>query len=455
MLLVPGVVGIAAMLLSEQTVYAGVRLAGLDMGGRSRQQVEWLASGWQKDYQQRNLLLAHEGEKVAISAAELDLKLDTGRAAETVWLVGRHGSLWERLSEIYQAQVYGAEFWPELSYRQDKMDALLDYWSNRLDKPAKNAYLSVAAGGLVSDERGFRVNRESLRRQILQAFSRGDVQELEIPTEEVRPEVTQEELAKAGTLHLWGSFVTRFNPKDSNRSTNVALAAKAIDGVLLKPGGEFSFNKAVGPRVVERGFREAPEIVDGELVPGVGGGICQVSSTLYNAALLSGLAIQERTNHAKPLSYVQMGRDATVVYGELDFRFVNDSDSPLLVRSEVIGDRLYVGFFGKMPLQKEFELVSLDQERVDPNTVEKFDRTLAPGEVKIEKQGDSGWRIRTVRLVKEKGKPVMSEDLGRDFYWPDDKVVKFGPPLQPVEPEKNKADEERKASNQPAVAGRI
>lgn len=293
-----------------------------------------------------------------------------------------------------------------------------------------------------------------LKQLILQAFSRGDVQRLDVPTEEVKPEVTREELAKAGTLHLWGSFVTRFNLNDANRSVNVALAAKAIDGVLLKPGAEFSFNRAVGPREIDRGFKEAPEIVDGELVPGVGGGICQVSSTLYNAALLSGLSIKERTNHARPLSYVEMGRDATVVYGALDFRFVNDSNSPLLIRSEIVGNRLYVGFFGKEALQREFELVSQEQEAVAPKVVERLDPTLEAGERKIEKSGDTGWRIRTLRLVKEGGKTVRHEDLGRDFYWPNDRVIRIGPALPKEEPETVSADEGKSAKQQAATAGK-
>lgn len=455
LLSVSGVVGTAALFLTEQNVYPGVRLAGLEMGGRSRQQVEWLASGWQKDYRQRKVMLSYGEEKVGISAAELEIELDTGKAAERVWQYGRQGGVFERLGKIVKASLDGKDFWPELRYREDKMDEIIEAWAKRLDKPPKNAYLSILAGGVVDDETGFGVKKAELRKKILAAFSKGEVQEIEIPLEEVRPEVKKEDLVRSGTQHLWGSFVTVFNPNDVNRSMNVLLAAKAIDGVVLKPGGEFSFNQTVGPREIERGFRAAPEIVDGEVVPGVGGGICQVSSTLYNAALLSGLSIKERTNHAKPLSYVAMGRDATVVYGALDFRFINNSDSPLLIRSEIIENKLYVGFFGKAPLAKEFEIISQEREAVAPNTVEKFDQALAPGEVKVEKTGGPGWKIRTLRLIKEGGNIVAREDLGKDFYWPDDKIVKFGPAVQETENEPLKPTESGKAAQpQTASTGR-
>lgn len=452
---VSGVIGTLALLLTEQHVYPGVRLAGLEMGGRSRQQVEWLVSGWQQDYRQRKLLLSYGGRQVEISANELELELDAERSAEVVWQYGRSGGVVERIGSIIQASGEGKDFWPEFKYREERMNAIIEDWARRLDRPAKNAYLSVVAGGMVKDESGFRVKRDELRKRILAAFSRGDVRELEVAAEEVRPEVTQEDFARAGTLHLWGSFVTRFNPNDLNRSENVMLAAKAIDGVLLKPGGEFSFNQVVGPRELERGFRAAPEIVDGEIVPGVGGGICQVSSTLYNAALLSGLSIKERTNHAKPLSYVEMGRDATVVYGALDFRFINNSDSPLLLRSEIVENKLYVGLFGKAPLEKQFEIISLERELVSPNVVEKIDQNLAPGEIHIEKSGGPGWRIRTLRLMKEDGKTVLREDMGKDFYWPDDKVVKIGPALKEPEVEQVKQVEGGKTTQpQPPAAGR-
>ncbi len=450
-----GVIGTLALLLSEQHVYTGVRLAGLEMGGRSQHQVEWLVSGWRQDYRQRKLLLSHGGRQVEISANELELELDAARSAEVVWQYGRSGNIVERIGNIIQASREGKDFWPEFKYREDRLNAIIDEWASRLDRPAKNAYLSVVAGGMVKDETGFRVKRDALRNRIIEAFSRGDVRELEVAVEEIRPEVTQEDLALAGTLHLWGSFVTRFNSNDLNRSENVMLAAKAIDGFLLKPGSEFSFNQVVGPRETARGFRAAPEIVDGEVVPGIGGGICQVSSTLYNAVLLSGLSIKERTNHAKPLSYVEMGRDATVVYGALDFRFINDSDSPLLLRSEIVGNRLYVGFFGKAPLMKQFELISLERELVAPNVVEKTDKTLAPGEIRIEKAGGPGWRIRTLRLIKENGKTVAREDMGKDFYWPDDKVVKIGPAIKEPETETVKPAEDAKTTRpQPPAAGR-
>ena len=117
----------------------------------------------------------------------------------------------------------------------------------------------------------------------------------------------------------------------SNRHSNVALAASRINGTVLRPGETFSYNKTVGPRSVECGFKEAPEIVKGVLKPGVGGGVCQVSSTLFNAVLRSNLKIVDRSHHAFPVHYVSPGLDATVVDGDIDFRFQNDTASPVYI----------------------------------------------------------------------------------------------------------------------------
>lgn len=142
-------------------------------------------------------------------------------------------------------------------------------------------------------------------------------------------------------------YSTYFDSRQVNRTENIRLAAKALDGKVLAPGERFSFNESVGERTAEAGYKEAMIIVGKEFVPGLGGGVCQVSSTLYNVVNLAGLEILERHAHSLEITYVPYGQDATVAYGVLDFRFKNSTDTFLLIRSFVEGDTLTFQLYKK------------------------------------------------------------------------------------------------------------
>lgn len=162
-----------------------------------------------------------------------------------------------------------------------------------------------------------------------------------IPIIPIEPEVTTEDLQKVDQA-LIGKYTTKFDPGNVNRTTNIKLASKAINNLVLLPGEEFSFNKVVGQRTAERGYKPAPVIVKGEYSEGIGGGICQVSSTLYNSVDEAGLKITRRVSHSREVTYVPPGRDATVSWGGPDFRFKNNLDKPVLIRIKVSGPYLTV-----------------------------------------------------------------------------------------------------------------
>lgn len=144
-----------------------------------------------------------------------------------------------------------------------------------------------------------------------------------------------------------GSYTTKYNQWQTGRAHNVALAAKAIDGIVIHPGREFSFNGIVGSRNESRGYQNAPVIVEGEYQDGIGGGVCQVSTTVFNAALLANLEITERFAHSKPTGYVPNGMDATVYYGVLDFKFRNNYSSPVEIHASAENGKLDVSIWGR------------------------------------------------------------------------------------------------------------
>lgn len=166
----------------------------------------------------------------------------------------------------------------------------------------------------------------------------------EIPMVSVEPEVTSDDLRNVH-LKLIGSYTTMFNPGNANRTTNIRLAANEIHNLVMLPGDKFSFNKVVGERTEARGYKTAHVIVKGEYTEGIGGGICQLSSTLYNSTDRAGLKMLRVIHHSANVDYVPKGRDATVSWGGPDFRFQNNLDAPILLRVFVNNGKLTVNVY--------------------------------------------------------------------------------------------------------------
>lgn len=200
--------------------------------------------------------------------------------------------------------------------------------------------LDKATGAIVSEESGYTVDIETTLARI-RACQPGENITLErIP---LAPRHSGAEIR--GAAELIGNYTTWFHGSAA-RYQNIATAIRSVNNTLLWPEQVFSFNQTTGPRTPERGYLPAPIIINGGLDVGFGGGVCQVSSTLYNAALAADLAIVERHGHTKPVHYVPEGRDATVDYGGLDLKFQNNRTGPVIIRASLSNGRIYVELRG-------------------------------------------------------------------------------------------------------------
>lgn len=172
------------------------------------------------------------------------------------------------------------------------------------------------------------------------------------------PEITQNQIGVEAFPDLISTFTTRYNASDRDRTTNLRLASEKINGVVLMPGEEFSYNKTVGERTIAAGYKDAKIYLNGQVIDGLGGGICQISSTLYNAALYADLSIIERRNHQFTTSYLKAGLDATVAYGSTDFRFKNSRQYPIKIVSEVSGGIAKIDIYGvKEDIEYDIKIV--------------------------------------------------------------------------------------------------
>ncbi len=224
-----------------------------------------------------------------------------------------------------------------------KLQALLDSVASQTDRPPVNA--RIGAGGAIEAERlGAKLDRHKFEEICYEYFYGKGPYSLSTPQTVVYPRVDSELLSLIRDK-LIGSYATYFHAGNKNRSNNINLAAQAINNTIVFPNETFSFNKVVGVRNQQKGYQRAKVIVRGELAEDIGGGICQVSSTLFNAVDRAGLHILERYSHSRQVPYVLPGRDATVSWNGPDFAFHNQYNQPILIRAFAGSGRLYVSVY--------------------------------------------------------------------------------------------------------------
>lgn len=257
----------------------------------------------------------------------------------------------------------------------------------------------------------------------------------EIPAVVTRPEVTVRDLQIKFSTDCLATYSTSFASSDANRAANVELAAKKINGVVLNPGEKFSYNNIVGPRTVAAGFKVAHVYEGDRVVDGVGGGICQVSSTLYNTVLLADLKIVSRTNHSMPVAYVPLGRDATVSWGTIDFVFENNKKYPVKIVATAANRNLVISVYGVKEDDVVVEIATETTGSIPFSTNETVDNNLKPGETKVTKEGSNGSVVNTYKVYKRNGEVIDRKHTSKSTYIPVTRQVSVGPaaPSQPVE----------------------
>ncbi len=286
----------------------------------------------------------------SINMEELGFSYSYIEALQQAFLIGREGNIFNKAMCKFKAS-RGITFKADYQWNEPVLTATLSEHLSSLNIPAEDAYFSIDQDNsrqIIPEKIGKQVDIDALITSIKNQPP-AETQIIPILFQAVTPSITKTVLENVKLNNLLGQYTTNFNSNLKGRTLNIKLAAKAIDGKVLEPGGMFSFNNTVGPRTAEAGYQEAIIIEGNKFIPGLGGGVCQVSSTLYNAILLasSSFSIIERSHHSLPVTYVPAGQDATVAYPLLDLKFKNDSDGYILIRSSVNGNTLTFSIYGK------------------------------------------------------------------------------------------------------------
>ena len=254
-----------------------------------------------------------------------------------------------------------------------------------------------------------------------------DKEEYEIPLIITKASKTVQEIGTEAFPDLLSTFSTKYNAGDVDRTTNLKLSAGKINGTVLLPGEEFSYNKVVGERTIAAGYKMAATFSGGKVVDGLGGGICQISSTLYDAVVMANLDVTVRRNHQFVTSYLSGGKDATVVWGSQDFKFVNSRKYPIRLTATVSGGVATIQVWG---LKEEVEYdITIETKKTAtiPYTTQYInDSSLPVGTQKVEQNGSNGSKYEAYKVMKLNGEVVSRTLLSKDTYNAKKKIVRIG-----------------------------
>ncbi len=331
---------------NSETIPYGVTVAGQNIGGLNRDQaVAFLNQTNLDTFVDKNIVIKNGRMEWRLPTLDYNFRYDNAKTVETIlkekpWAEGRPGIL-----SLMKLQARKMDIPLEISWHEGRLDGLLETINQEMLLPARNASLDVVDGRIliVNGQAGEELDDESTTAKILHNIRFNDTDIVNVVKKFLAPEIVSDDLSTVD--YILASFDTEMNT-NNNRTNNIILASQLLDGTIIMPGDIFSFNQVIGERNPENGFKNAPVIIGGSVQQDVGGGICQVATTLYNAALLTGLEIVERSAHSIPVKYAPHGQDATVFYGQIDLKIKNNLSNPVMIHSTTVNNNLIISIYG-------------------------------------------------------------------------------------------------------------
>lgn len=327
----------------ENYIYPNVTIQGEDMSGKTMAEAkQLLIDKYQKKIQNNKISISVNNKSYTLNYSDINANYDVDKAVKEAYNYGKDLSFINKYKLIKGHVLKTIKLSFSYSNESKPIDKLINIIKNDVNKAPKNSSIKKTNSGfdVTLDEDGYKLKDTELKSNIISAINSNNGNDININAsgEIVKAKVTKEKLESINTLI--STFSTSYGSISSyGRAINIQLATKAINGIFLMPGDTFSFNGTVGERTAAKGYQEAPVDIGKKTGMGLVGGICQVSTTLYNAVLLSGIKATVRMHHSIPSRYVPLGYDATVDYGTLDYQFKNTLNFPIYIEGISTGGR--------------------------------------------------------------------------------------------------------------------
>lgn len=410
------------------TVVVGVRVGGVSLAGLDRREAISLL---QKRFPQPRpdsilAFVAPDGETWKVRHEQIGWLNDYEQAVDRAMAVGKQVRLPQDLAAFFKLARGGVNLSLPTRFDEQAVRTVLTEIAAGYHREPQDARVVFQDGAvtILPDSPGYVIDIEQTVARLRAAPV--TTCRLLLAVDTVQPALTAEDLRDVNAR--LSIFATRFDAGDEARTHNLKLAAGLLDHRLVLPGEVFSFNEVVGPRTQNRGFVHAPVLVGSRLTNGVGGGICQVATTLYNAVLLAGLPVVDRTGHTRPVPYAPPGRDATVVQDVIDFRFRNDRRHSVLITAHTSENTLVVALYGHAEDAQNTSFRTETVRKVLPApSIYRVDPSLKPGEMKIADPGRDGYILTTYEVMLVNNREVHRAVVAERRVSPRPAVILTGP----------------------------
>ncbi len=471
-------------------IVPGIKIEGIDVSNLTQNEAKEKVTNWYKETAKKNINLYYEDLEEMVNINEFEAENNIDKKVEEAMKVGRSGNILKDNYNILFTMLFRKNINIDITYNEEKIDRKVKEISNKLPGAVveNSYYIEDEKLIILKGKEGVIAKKDELKEKIKETV-RKENKDITIPVENVGIEdidiekiheeiykepqdayvtenpktifagvngvdfaISMEEAKEilSGDMEEYiiplritipektlanmevfpdklAEYTTRYDVTNPNRSNNLTLASNKIDGTIVLPGEIFSYNKIVGERTIAKGYKEAAIYSGGKVVQGIGGGICQLSSTLYNTVLYANLEVTSRSNHRFLTSYVPEGRDATVSWGTIDFCFKNTRKYPIKVVSNVKNGIVKVSIYGiKEETEYEVELKTNILETTEQKINYINDNALEEGTEVIKQYGSEAVKSETYKILKLNGAVVSKELISTDTYSSLERIIRRG-----------------------------
>lgn len=412
-------------------IYDGVLIGNINFGGKTKEQVRSYFAQKNKYVATTTVTLVGEGAIATISAEKIGFGYDQNLLAQQAYSVGRSGNMLSNMSLMLQAYLTDVNLAPAFHYQEAQLNKTLEALQQTIEVKPVDAKFDFENGRVKTFQlstNGKNVDVDSLKKNIINKLSSTTASplpltiSLAIPVVVTKPKITTESINNMGIKELIGTGTSLFAHSIANRIYNIGLASSRVNGALIAPGATFSFTKTIGDITALTGYKQAYVITNGKTVLGDGGGVCQVSTTLFRAALNAGLPIVERHAHAYRVGYYEEdsgpGIDAATYYPNVDLKFRNDTDHYILIQTIFDPDSLRLTFnlYGTGDGREAVinQPVILSQTPAPPDLYQD-DPDLPVGQIQQVDFAANGANVYFTRTVTKNGKMILSDKFVSNY----------------------------------------
>lgn len=423
----------------DNLIMPGISIDGIDVGNMSMEEAKnELHKKYTDELSNRLVSITVGDNNYNINYDDLDVHFNIDETVDEAFSVNRDLKTLKKFKAIKNPEV--KELNISFTYNDEAINSMVSNIESEVNVEKKDATITKSGSGFsVTDHVvGRKLDTEALLDEInakVKDSKEGNIEVEGVITEEV-PVRNKEALSAVNTMISTAS--TKYGTSDPSRGTNISIGARTLNGIVLMPGESFSFNTVVGDTTPDKGYQEGGVYVGDKLEKGYGGGICQVSSTLHNAVLKTGILPDQRTNHSMPVGYVDFGLDATIAYGYLDYVFTNSYDYPIYIEGYAGGGTLTFNIYSNSSVNagKTYGFVSDVYETVPLAVKYEDDPSLEQGKEVVKQNGSTGYKVKAYRITYTNGVETNRELLNNDTYASLPRIVRRGTkPVVKTEPE--------------------